>query len=372
MLNASLCSVERTRRRRALGWNIIFAVFFPLSAWAQVDWIDKAASCEEFSQGLSAFFARTSALSELSPRDEEETVKILRSACGEKFAKCHFAICDNLDLGAGDQELKRKAVIITDPLGWLNEELSCEQFIDQVKARYSPLGKYSALPEEKKNEIRHVLDVTCSPRFAHCRFKQCDYKSGRLSGEDGNADEKSGSAEGDIHPNPTFEVQAVDEFSVARKRLVALVKDAHAVQEKAIYEKIEQERRDKLEWAKMTIGDGFSRTRRGSRSAEARSASKAGSNSGQGAEDADLEDEEDPAAGEEDVEEEAQVPKAPAQRGISAEDQIKIRKHLEEAFKKAGAPPTDEPLKKAMENLKPGPKGDGVRKLKMEPSPFLD
>lgn len=72
--------------------------------------------------------------------------------------------------------------IETDPLAWLNTSLSCNELTDQIKSRYAPLGKFSDLPDAKKEELRHVLEIVCSERFSRCKFKNCQREESADSG----------------------------------------------------------------------------------------------------------------------------------------------------------------------------------------------
>jgi len=56
---------------------------------------------------------------------------------------------------------------------WLGDVLDCSQLRNEIRTRYSGVGKFSQLPSEKKDELRVVLDVTCSERFKHCSFSNC-------------------------------------------------------------------------------------------------------------------------------------------------------------------------------------------------------
>jgi hypothetical protein len=63
--------------------------------------------------------------------------------------------------------------IVTDPLAWLNEPLSCDELVDQIKARYLPLGSFSSLPAGKKAELGKILDIMCGAKFEQCKFPCC-------------------------------------------------------------------------------------------------------------------------------------------------------------------------------------------------------
>ena len=60
-----------------------------------------------------------------------------------------------------------------DPLAWLDSDLACEELVSEIKKRYGSLGKYSEMPIVKREELKEVLDVSCSERFEHCGFKSC-------------------------------------------------------------------------------------------------------------------------------------------------------------------------------------------------------
>lgn len=64
-----------------------------------------------------------------------------------------------------------------DALSWLEQELTCEQFREQVQRRFAQFGKMSKLPPEKKSELRIIMDAACAEKFSHCGFKNCKSRS---------------------------------------------------------------------------------------------------------------------------------------------------------------------------------------------------
>ena len=63
--------------------------------------------------------------------------------------------------------------IQNDRLKWLEFDWDCDGFQDQIKARYGAFGAYSDLPEQIKGDLDTVLGVSCSKRFAHCKYENC-------------------------------------------------------------------------------------------------------------------------------------------------------------------------------------------------------
>ena len=63
--------------------------------------------------------------------------------------------------------------VISPELSWLNQELTCDQFSEQLKSRYRGAGKFAEQSATKKQELSIVLEAACSERFASCGFKGC-------------------------------------------------------------------------------------------------------------------------------------------------------------------------------------------------------
>ena len=169
---------------------------FPPCAAADLSWLEQADSCEMFAKGLAENFGSATP-ADFTPEQRAELRIILREACGERFKECGFSIC-------GLAKDKTGEAIVTDPLAWLAGDLTCDQLIEQIKARYNPLGRYSELPESKKGELREVMDVACGPRFAACRFKACERKHAKERAGKDKTEQlvPAGPAVMDAPPNP--------------------------------------------------------------------------------------------------------------------------------------------------------------------------
>lgn len=128
------------------------------NAVADLGWLQEANDCDSFSAGIKRVFGSVKDFSTMSERQKGELSVVLFEACGPRFKECNFSVCQSYRPGS---------------LEWLNQELSCEQFLGQMRDRYSKLGKFSALPGATKVEVGYVLQVACSPRFAECGFKRC-------------------------------------------------------------------------------------------------------------------------------------------------------------------------------------------------------
>jgi hypothetical protein len=78
-------------------------------------------------------------------------------------------------------------------LAWLYHDLSCDEFSQQFKARFAGLGSYSDLPAQKKKELKLVLSVACSDRFAQCQLAACQSNKDQANKDQANS-EQAGSA----------------------------------------------------------------------------------------------------------------------------------------------------------------------------------
>jgi hypothetical protein len=174
---------------------ILFSlVFCPTIVLADVSWVEEVETCEEFGTGVMDFNQRLGNLSTLTLTQEAELAVVLEAACGPRFAACKFDICQDEESAEGKEEAQPQKTpeptptpaptpepdkdvepprIQTDPLAWLGQELSCDEFKDQIRARYGPLGPWDSLPPKTKLELQAVFDTACSSRFEHCDFKRC-------------------------------------------------------------------------------------------------------------------------------------------------------------------------------------------------------
>lgn len=178
--------------------------------------------------------------------------------------------------------------IESDPLAWLKGDLSCEQLTDQIRGRYAPLGKFSDLPEEKKQELRLVLGVACSQRFAACDFKACAGVRGAEGSEGPGAvsgapvSDPGGGIPTDFSgPTPdavaqkklAAEQQATAEAAEkARLQLDRLIALSTKSRDAAIQSSLAKENKTKATWQKIAIRED--RSENGAGSAEASSESE--------------------------------------------------------------------------------------------------
>lgn len=155
-----------------------------LSLWgarakAQSSWLERATDCQSFSEGLKKYYLSLGDLRALSEERKEEIRLVIHTAC-ERFAYCKFKTCNTIDQAAasvlsnssGAQAPLSENAEAALPT-WLLADLNCEQLRLEVRERYAKLGRLSELPAEKREELRKVLDVVCSERFAHCKFSRC-------------------------------------------------------------------------------------------------------------------------------------------------------------------------------------------------------
>lgn len=227
---------------------------------ADLTWLDKAEDCQSFQRGLTKFYESLGDATVLKAEESEALEHVLNEACGARFKECNFKLCEKRSLSAIDDSSARGAEqgpIKTDALAWLREPLTCDGLLDQIRARYEPLGPYSGLPAEKKKELDHVLDVSCSARFNHCKFATCakfgsNDSAKRLEGFAAQAD-----GAGEFWPEERAEVDdklmALSQYQKAslelqkaikleHERLIGLIAQARALEES-----------EGLEWIKFTV-----------------------------------------------------------------------------------------------------------------------
>ena len=141
-----------------------------------VSWLSKVNNCTSFSRELNNHISAVGDLQKINVLQKAELEKILEEACAMKFQECGFEICGHSPVKSSSLSSGRKSSTpdISPPaLAWLKEGLSCDQFRAELRKRYSSLGPFSSLPDDKKSELRVVLETSCGERFKHCQFKNC-------------------------------------------------------------------------------------------------------------------------------------------------------------------------------------------------------
>ena len=150
------------------------------------------------------------------------------------------------------------ALLGGDPLAWLDLPMECDHLVEQVQARYLPLGPYAQFPHEKKKEVAKVIDVVCSERFSHCRFVNCLRSRDRAASlENAGVDGTGFSIDDMLYRKPSKKNGAGSQVRVPRgKAERELEKDFRAyrnVQKKLIAEAVANERKNKLSWQRFSI-----------------------------------------------------------------------------------------------------------------------
>lgn len=143
---------------------------------------------------------------------------------------------------AEDSPLEQPLKIVTDPLAWVKLPLTCEGFIDQLRARYEPLGTFRDLPEVKKNEVRQILEMACSERFRHCKFESCRRRP------------PSSTPPSPVTPtNPITDDNQMDPRKVAEKLLKELYDAKVGRDQEVIAKKIAEEQKGKFYWQRFSM-----------------------------------------------------------------------------------------------------------------------
>jgi hypothetical protein len=137
-------------------------------AVADISWLERVVGCKEFSQALAEYFKTIADFDNLSSSQKKELIVVLDEACGERFSQCGFAVCKNLSREDPPGEQGK-----TNWPEWLKGDLSCDDFLREVKSRYHTPSGLKSLSVEKKSELDQVLLIACSEHFSHCKFKSC-------------------------------------------------------------------------------------------------------------------------------------------------------------------------------------------------------
>ena len=116
----------------------------------------------------------------LTKNQSVEINDLLNLACSPQFSQCGFSVCNSQeDPSKPVGDLKNPNTIHTskfssktgDPsqLAWVTQNMSCEDFLGQLRTRYQS----SKLDENKKNELKIALDLACRNQFKRCNFEAC-------------------------------------------------------------------------------------------------------------------------------------------------------------------------------------------------------
>ncbi len=227
---------------------------------ADLTWLDKAEDCQSFQRGLTKFYESLGDTSVLKVEESEALEHVLNEACGARFKECNFKLCEKRSLSLKDDPAtgsSGQAPIKTDSLAWLKEPLTCDGLLDQIRARYEPLGPYSGLPAEKKKELDHVLDVSCSARFTHCKFATCAKFGASDSEKRLEGLSAQGEGSGELWPEERAEVDdklmTLSQYQKASLELQKAIKLEHERLTGLIAQARAQEESEGLEWIKFTV-----------------------------------------------------------------------------------------------------------------------
>lgn len=124
-------------------------------------WLDGVTACEEYRSKLKERYGQVSDFGKLSQQQKDEISESIRIGCSERFAHCNFSMC-------------RSAAVESSTLpSWVTTEMSCQQFIQEVKARYGNRSAAAPLSSAERQERDMVLDLACTERFSTCGFLSC-------------------------------------------------------------------------------------------------------------------------------------------------------------------------------------------------------
>lgn len=117
---------------------------------------------------------------------EQSANQISQSASEGSSAEASSAEKNSMEasspLAASQQSSStRTSPFIVDPLAWLTREMTCQEFLEQTQVRFGFFGTYQELPEEKRQEMRRVLQAACDARFLHCQFAACPLEGREVS-----------------------------------------------------------------------------------------------------------------------------------------------------------------------------------------------
>jgi len=107
--------------------------------------------------------------------------EILEEACKPPFEACGFTFCSRKSAGENrdgpkmlrEENKETKTSKGSASLSWIADEMSCDDFLTQLRSRFQRPQNKPTLSQDKKAELDLALEIACSPRFKHCDFDAC-------------------------------------------------------------------------------------------------------------------------------------------------------------------------------------------------------
>jgi hypothetical protein len=147
----------------------LFFVLATLSLVATAQAEVSAENCEQLSRVILKNYvlieeSLKSNAGRLTKSQHSDVTELLQAACSPKFALCGYSYCkpkpEETSVSEGNQPTT---------LSWVTDEMSCEDFLGQLRVRFQVRN----LSIEKREELKASLDLACGEKFKHCSFDAC-------------------------------------------------------------------------------------------------------------------------------------------------------------------------------------------------------
>ena len=213
--------------------NIVFYLFFQLflipSASFAVE-LTFEENCESVREIVLKRVLELSKKEKLSIEERLELPIIYETVCSESFKNCDFSSC--LEEVTPDTnylilllKFKRSPFY---PI-WLDENVSCEEFLLKFQESYKGLSSVLELNVEKRIELESVLEISCSDKFLQCEFSHC------------------------LDPDEVKKVEIEAKNKEAKLQIQQLVQSLKEEQEKLIEESKKKEEVVGATWQKISV-----------------------------------------------------------------------------------------------------------------------
>lgn len=183
--------------RTALKRLLIGIIFLGLGLGAAIiSWSIRTKPCRDFRLQVEALYRSLPKDRLRTAEEQEETNRLLQRACQGELQRCNFRICSEIKTTAvltsplptafeerapsfrPDSEAEiatttTSTLLYPPALQWLEHELSCSDFLQEINVRYPAISRFAELTPEKQNELKVVLRIACSARFKECQFSAC-------------------------------------------------------------------------------------------------------------------------------------------------------------------------------------------------------
>lgn len=151
---------------------LIGAMVIASIAAANTEWIVSSRNCDDFAKGV---LKTLDDVKDAPPSEEQKAdiKEILKSACNPPFDTCNFSICQQTQASGTTATIPVPEATpdLAAEISWLRNDITCAEFMKELRSRYS--GRRQELSDPERKELQILLDLACGDRFRGCNFEAC-------------------------------------------------------------------------------------------------------------------------------------------------------------------------------------------------------